>query len=49
MLYLAYQTQADIMEPVRNLARAGLDALGPWAASQELKMLRNVTARKSVV
>jgi polyhydroxyalkanoate depolymerase len=49
MLYLAYQTQADIMEPVRNLARAGLDALGPLAARQELQLLRNVTAAYELI
>jgi poly(3-hydroxybutyrate) depolymerase len=49
MLYLAYQTQADIMEPVRKFARAGLDALGPFAATQELKMLRNVTAAYELI
>jgi polyhydroxyalkanoate depolymerase len=49
MLYLAYQTHADILEPVRNLARAGLDALGPLAAKQELKMLRNVTAAYELI
>ena len=49
MLYLAYQTHADIMEPVRNFARAGLDALGPLAAVQELKMLRNVTAAYELI
>jgi polyhydroxyalkanoate depolymerase len=49
MLYLAYQTHADIMEPVRNFARAGLDALGPLAAKHELKMLRNVTAAYELI
>ena len=49
MLYLAYQTQADIMEPVRKFARAGLDALGPLAATHELKMLRNVTAAYELI
>jgi poly(3-hydroxybutyrate) depolymerase len=49
MLYLAYQTQADIMEPVRSFARASLDALGPLAASHELKMLRNVTAAYELI
>ena len=49
MLYLAYQTQADIMEPVRSFARASLDALGPLAAAHELKMLRNVTAAYELI
>jgi polyhydroxyalkanoate depolymerase len=44
MLYLAYQTHADAMVTARLLAEAGLAALGPWAASEELKMLRNFTA-----
>jgi poly(3-hydroxybutyrate) depolymerase len=44
MLYLAYQTHADIMTPVRMFAGAGLSALGPWAATEDLKVLRNLTA-----
>ena len=49
MLYLAYQTQADIMVPVRAMAQAGLMALGPLAAAQELKFLRNVTAAYELI
>jgi polyhydroxyalkanoate depolymerase len=30
MLYLAYQTHADLMAPVRSWAMAGMHALGPW-------------------
>ena len=44
MLYLAYQTHADIMAPVRSMAQAGLSALGPLAATEHLKLLRNLTA-----
>jgi len=49
MLYLAYQTHADIMVPVRTLAQAGLTALGPWAASDDLKALRNLTAAYELI
>jgi poly(3-hydroxybutyrate) depolymerase len=49
MLYLAYQTHADIMGPVRAMAQAGLSALGPLAAAQELKFLRNVTAAYELI
>ena len=49
MLYLAYQTQADIMVPVRALAQAGLSALGPLAAANELRFLRNVTAAYELI
>jgi poly(3-hydroxybutyrate) depolymerase len=49
MLYLAYQTHADIMVPVRAMAQAGLSALGPLAAAQELKFLRNVTAAYELI
>jgi poly(3-hydroxybutyrate) depolymerase len=44
MLYLAYQTHADIMAPVRMLAQAGLSALGAWAIAADLKAMRNLTA-----
>jgi len=49
MLYLAYQTHADIMLPVRALAGAGLNALAPWAASEDLKILRNLTAAYELI
>ncbi len=49
MLYLAYQTQADIMVPVRAMAQAGLSALGPLAAAQELRFLRNLTAAYELI
>src|SRR5689334_1789345 len=49
MLYLAYQTHADIMVPVRMFAEAGLSALSPWASSQELKVLRNLTAAYELI
>jgi poly(3-hydroxybutyrate) depolymerase len=49
MLYLAYQTHADILDPVRALAQAGLGALGPLAAAQELKFLRNITAAYELI
>jgi polyhydroxyalkanoate depolymerase len=49
MLYLAYQTHADIMVPVRVLAEAGLSALAPWAASEDLKVLRNLTAAYELI
>jgi len=49
MLYLAYQTHADIMVPVRALAKAGLDTLGPLAAAEQLRFLRNVTAAYELI
>ena len=49
MLYLAYQTHADIMSPIRSMAQAGLSALGPLAAANELKFLRNVTAAYELI
>jgi polyhydroxyalkanoate depolymerase len=49
MLYLAYQTHADIMVPVRAFAEAGLTALTPWAASDDLKVLRNLTAAYELI
>jgi len=44
MLYLAYQTHADLMAPVRSWALAGLSALGPWANGDASTPLRNVAA-----
>jgi polyhydroxyalkanoate depolymerase len=49
MLYLAYQTHADIMVPVRLMARAGLSALDPWAATEDLKGLRTLTAAYELI
>lgn len=49
MLYFAYQTHADIMVPVRAFAEAGLNVLGPWAASEDLKVLRNLTAAYELI
>ena len=44
MLYLAYQTHADLMAPVRSWAMAGMRALGPWANGDASSPLRNVAA-----
>jgi poly(3-hydroxybutyrate) depolymerase len=49
MLYLAYQTHADIMVPVRSWAMAGLSVLNPWADSEQLKLLRNLTAAYELI
>ena len=49
MLYLGYQTQADIMVPVRSWALAGLEALAPWAATDSLRHLRNLTAAYELI
>jgi polyhydroxyalkanoate depolymerase len=35
MLYLAYQTHADLMEPIRGLARAALAAYRAWTGPDE--------------
>jgi hypothetical protein len=42
MRYLAHQTHADVVLPMRALAGARLNALAPWAASEDLKVLRNL-------
>jgi polyhydroxyalkanoate depolymerase len=44
MLYLAYQTHADLMAPVRSWALAGISALGPWTNGDATSPLRNLTA-----
>jgi poly(3-hydroxybutyrate) depolymerase len=49
MLYLAYQTHADIMVPVRLLAQAGLDALGSLVDAEHLKAMRNLTAAYELI
>ncbi len=49
MLYATYQTHADIMVPVRSWALAGLDVLAPWASSEALRHLRNLTAAYEII
>jgi len=49
MLYLAYQTQADAMLPVRSWALAGLRALGPWTNGDAGLPLRNLTAAYELI
>jgi poly(3-hydroxybutyrate) depolymerase len=49
MLYLAYQAHNDMMIPVRAFAEAGLEALAPWAATEDLKVLRNLTAAYELI
>jgi poly(3-hydroxybutyrate) depolymerase len=49
MLYIAYQTHADIMQPVRAWAEAGLSALTPWASGDGRTALRNLTAAYELV
>lgn len=49
MLYATYQTHADIMVPVRSWALAGLDVLAPWASSESLRHLRNLTAAYEII
>lgn len=49
MLYAAYQAHDDILAPVRNWALAGLSAFGPWAAIEDLKVLRNLTAAYELI
>lgn len=49
MLYLGYQTHADIMVPVRSWALTGLEILSPWAATERLKHLRNLTAAYELI
>ncbi len=44
MLYLAYQTHADLMAPVRSWALAGVAALGPWTNGDANFPLGNVSA-----
>jgi polyhydroxyalkanoate depolymerase len=49
MLYLAYQTHSDIVEPVRNLAKTGIEAFGPWIEKADFKPLRNLTATYELI
>jgi poly(3-hydroxybutyrate) depolymerase len=49
MLYLAYQTHADLMVPVRSLAQAGLSAFAPWTDLEDLKAVRNLTAAYELI
>lgn len=49
MLYLAYQTQADLMLPVRAFAQAGLDFLNTFTAAGNSPTIRNLTAAYELV
>jgi polyhydroxyalkanoate depolymerase len=49
MLYFAYQIHSDIMEPVRSLARTGLQAFAPWTERADLKLFRNLTATYELI
>jgi len=49
MLYLAYQTHADLMVPMRGLAQVGLNAVAPWAALEQLRVVRNLTAAYALI
>jgi poly(3-hydroxybutyrate) depolymerase len=44
MLYLAYQTHADLMLPLRSWAMAGMRALTPWMNGEGTSPLRTVAA-----
>lgn len=49
MLYLAYQTQADLMLPIRAFAQAGLHLLGAFAGNGHSQTMRNVTAAYELI
>ena len=50
MLYLAYQTHADMMMPVRAFAQAGVDVLGPLShTGNGHNVMRNLTAAYELV
>ena len=49
MLYVAYQTHADIMVPVRSWATAGLQVLMPWVNGASPQQLRNLTATYEII
>jgi polyhydroxyalkanoate depolymerase len=49
MLYLAYQTHADLMVPVRGLAQVGFNAIAPWAAVEQIRAVRNLTAAYALI
>ena len=36
MLYLAYQAQNDLMDPIRTVARSAMAQLGPWVAGESI-------------
>ena len=44
MLYLAYQTQTDMMEPVRFIASSLAGALGPWTGPNDFFGFRGLAA-----
>ncbi len=36
MLYLAYQAQNDLMDPIRTVARSAMAQLGPWVSANSI-------------
>jgi poly-beta-hydroxyalkanoate depolymerase len=50
MLYLAYQTQSDLMEPVRGLARTALATYRSWVGGGgDSSLWRNLAAAWELV
>jgi poly(3-hydroxybutyrate) depolymerase len=49
MLYLAYQTQSDLMEPVRGLARTALATYRSWLGATDAPLWRNLAAAWELV
>lgn len=49
MLYLAYQTPSDLMEPVRGLARTALATYRSWVGAGESPLWRNLAAAWELV
>ncbi len=49
MLYLAYQSQDDLIDPFRSVARSMLATLGPWATAAAPAQVRSLAAAYEMI
>lgn len=49
MLYLAYQAQNDLMNPIRTVARSMLSTLDPWVTSTQRSSLKSLAAAYELI
>ena len=49
MLYLAYQSQSDLLDPVRTVARSMLTSMGPWMGTAAPGSVRSMAAAYELI
>lgn len=49
MLYLAYQSQHDLMDPIRAVARSVLSTMDPWVSAAAPSSLRSMAAAYELI